>query len=770
MSKKISGAHIKINGALKAVLRIDKGAFTAAANISSPIDHVTFVEGATYRATLQFTDVISLITDSSTLTFGKNPSDIVNATDDRVIFVFDKRVNEVLIASDTFVAELDFNLSITEYETILDRFSAEFGRPLASFLDSPTDSVTLQPEKGLRELVPALDELSRVVDYNKPLADFPVATETLFRSVSYNRAYEDITEVVSDLAAITAGKAFDDSTSNDDTSVRSIVKGLFDEPVPLDTLFITSSFYRTLSDAAEPQERKYLSLDKILESDNFVVSDNFVLEAIKGLADVFYSADQKTFNIIKSFKDVAQALDLIAIFDGSEYIFEKSLSDSAGAADFIQIVKGAVKTYLDSVSIFDDINTFDFIKQLADNSEILDTHLYDYHKPLTDTVGGFTDTESYSLLKPFSEELLSSDSPAWSFTRPLPNETVSTSDYRVKSIIKAFSEELITIDELIASDGSKFIFAKSFAEIQHITQVFYRVVSFNRQFIENERPLEGPSYGNESGYALGYFDPDDGVMYTEEFRPVWALNKVLHDSQSVTENLALDFNKPLATQVVSTTENVSLSYAKPFTDSVTIGSDVITRSNTFLRTFTELQYVLPGPIPFDQDDYSESYFDPDYIRDYRVLFNFDKVLNHSIVTELDDPVFVSSKILSDSAVSTEFIAHDIIKILSSFATPEDLVGIFDGSQYTFNKIIAPISASVSDDDTVQFVKAASDSSQGATSGGKLISSDYFEDLSYFTLLDDYIGQSRSFIPIEDLVLGSGTEDLMSSFGYEDLMV
>lgn len=769
MSKKISGAHIKINGALKAVLRIDKGAFTAAANISSPIDHVTFVEGATYRSTLQFTDVISLIIDSSTLTFGKNPNDIVNATDDRVIFVFDKHVNEILIASDTFIAELDFNLSITEYETILDRFSAEFSRPLASFLDSPTDSVTLQPEKGLRELVPALDELSRVVDYNKPLADFPVATETLFRSVSYNRAYEDVTEVVSDLATITAGKAFDDSTSNDDTSARLVVKGLFDEPVPLDALFIISSFYRTLSDVTEPQERKYLSLDKILKLDSFAASDVFVLEAIKGLADVFYSVDQKTFNIIKSFKDVAQALDLIAVFDGSQYIFGKSLSDSASTADFIKIVKSEIKTYLDSVSIFDDINTFDFIKQLADNSEILDTYLYDYHKLLTDAVDDVTDNKSYSLLKQLSEELLSSDSPAWSFTRPLPNQTVSTLDYRVKSIIKAFSEELITLDELIATDGSKFIFVKSFAEIQHITQIFYKVVSFNRQFIENERPLEGPSYGNESGYALGYFDPDDGVMYTEEFRPVWALNKVLHDSQSVTENLALDFNKPLATQVVSTTENVSLSYVKPFTDSVTIGSDVITRSNTFLRTFTELQYVLPGPIPFDQDDYSESYFDPDYIRDYRVLFNFDKALNHSVITEHDDPVFISSKILSDFAVSTEFIANNIIKILSSFAIPEDLAGIFDGSQYTFNKITA-ISASVSDDDTVQFVKTASDSSQGATSGGKLISSDYFEDLSYFTLLDDYIGQSRTFIPIEDLVLGSGTEDLMSSFGYEDLMV
>lgn len=772
MSKKISGAHIKINGALGAVLRIDKGAFSAAANISSPIDHVTFVEGATYRATLRFDDAISLITDTFRLTFGKNPSEVISATDERVIFVFDKGIPETIIASDTFVAEIDFNLSITDYETILDVCAVDFGRPLYSFVDSPTDFVTLHPEKGVHEIVPALDVFSRTVDYNVPLADFPLAIESLSRSVSYIRSYSDITEVVSDLAAITAGKSFTETISNDDSSTRAVVKNIFETPLILDEATITASFYRTLVDASEAQERKYLTFEKAVASDSNAATDSFVLTAIKVVADLFSVADQKSLSIAKTFSDIAQALDLIAIFDGSQYVFEKGLADSTGTTDSIFITKGAVRDYADTASIFDDISTFDFIKNLNETAHTdNDIHQIDYSKPLSDGVSEFIDEHSYALIKPFSEEMVVSDTPALSFSRPLPNQTVSLSDFRTNTIIKAFSEVLVTIDSLVATDGSKFIFSKSFAETSITSDTFYRLVSFIRTVNENERALEGPGYGSESGYATGYFAPDDGVMYTEEFRPVWALNKVLSDSQSTTDKLSLSWVKPLANETVAETDNAALHPTKILAHTVQANTDLFSRAVTFLRTFIDRQFTLPGPIPYDQDDYSDLYFDPDYIRDYRVLFNFNKGLKH-LTDAIDSiPALVNTKILVDNSTPLDANAYHFFKVLSSFATPEDLVGIFDGSQYSFDKTIATQIATASDDEaTVQFTFGKSDATSSATSGGKLISSDYFTDLTYFTLLSDYIGQSRSFIPIEDLLTLSGSEDLMSESGYVDLMI
>lgn len=769
MSRKISSVGIRFTSALRTAVRVNKGAFTAAANLSSPIDHVNFIEGAVYRAVIRFADAVSLILDNASITLTKSVNDFVTATDDLTFISSDKGVNDFVISSDTFVALINFNLSITDYNSIDDRYSSQFTKILNDTVNSPIDSISLNPTKGLNDVLYAIEDLTRTVDFNRTLEDVTLALETLNRTVDYVRAYEDFNGL-EDFASVQSVKSLADTVDSlSDSNTTQFIKAILDESNILDSIFVTSTFNRTLQDSTPADEIITLNVSKTLD-ESFSLLDQTLLNYVKSLSDtvdlLVDAIQSKSIN--KKLSDFVQALDLLQIFDGSEYSINKQLSDSLSTSDFISIINGSVLNFTDSVFTSGDLLALILNKNIQEDLHSIDFKFYTLDKSLADSTENFSETYKYSISKVLFEQpdpVL--DSIALNFSRPLPNETLSTSDFSVRGVFKAFSEIAETSDTLLASDGTTSRIVKSLSNISSISDIFSRTVSFIRSFSETEKILEGPSYGDESGYATGYFAPDDGVMYTEEFRPVWALAKVLNDTQPVTEKIFNAISKPISNDSAVSTDKLTTQSIK-LLYSITSTSDLLSSSTTFLRSFTDNSLVLPGPVPFNEENYSEQYFDPDYIKDYRVLFNFIKSLQN--VTTLNDfAKIVTNKVISTFSTLADDNSFVLQKILSSFATPEDLLGIFDGSTYSFNKTTSS-TAATADDDTVQFTAGKSDQVLGATSNGKLISSDYFVDLTYFTLLDDYIGQSRSFIPIEDLVTLSGSEDLMTSFGSEDLIV
>ena len=164
MAKKIPSASINITSALRSILtqsdvkrsvvdqnqlinskiRVTGGAFAAASNALSPIDHVAIsYAGSTFRVSAS--DIISAITDTLriSMTWGIRANDYVNNADSIKSFGFNKSLKDLAHTLDVI------------------RVTSTFARSLASIQQAPTDRARIGSSKTLASSYQASDLAAR---------------------------------------------------------------------------------------------------------------------------------------------------------------------------------------------------------------------------------------------------------------------------------------------------------------------------------------------------------------------------------------------------------------------------------------------------------------------------------------------------------------------------------------------------------------------------------------------------------------------------------
>ena len=764
MAKKIPSASINITSALRSILtqsdvkrsvvdqnrlinskiRVTGGAFAAAGNALSPIDHVAIsYAGSTFNVTLA--DLISAVTDTIkvSMDYGIKPKDFVSNLSDKITsFSIGKGLKDFAPATESIKIAMGFNRAYASVQSApldrrfigsskvlstvtdpIDSTSRGFVKSAKDFINNISDTVRPSLTKSLKDFVIPLDYMT-ITDGStfedvKVVKDLQPAIENLSRTVSYNRAYQD-TQPAEDRSFKGLFKSFADFVSTEDVldfnrfkeataddtlnladiNVKGIIKPVSDTAIPLD--------YMTIDDGSTFEDvkvlRETLFTSDVRTTDYSKPIKEFQAEyegPRRGLAGDYslnyffddYTEDLRpVWDINKAVADFVIPLDYMEIFDGSTFDDVKVLRETLSTPDIFSRTISFIRRYDDSVSILDDGNAYSITKAFKDTATaidlmtIADGSTFDDVKVLRETlVASDTFTRVLSFNRRVTEVLIAGSHNEFTFTKPL-TETVDTSNdgsghdtyafnyfldsgnpyyytnrwIPILNFNKAVKDFVIPLDYMTITDGSTF---------EDVKRLFDTVTVPDRIPLDLTKPLkdtadkfEGPGFGSQEDYSFGYFTDD----YTTDPRPIWTIYKPFVEPLSLIEVFTLSYTparKFVETMVVSDFGGDVFDLHKPFADSVgTLDETTITDGGlyTIFKTFVETLRVVEGPASRFLEDYIDEsitdgkpWTDPTYIADNIPIYTIVKPLSDFVIpldymTIADGSTFEDVKPIFDS--------------------------------------------------------------------------------------------------------------------------
>ena len=669
--------------------------------------------------------------DSVALSFTKFLSDIVTALD--LAEVFDGSTYSLIKSlSDTQdqldVISFNTNKVLADTESPTDLYTTQFTKVLAdiqegqidnaivimgfnrSFADSQSASDAIQSfnfNKVLTDTATALDLLEvfdgSTYSFGKSLADFTeVPTDSLSRTVDYNRTLADTQDGQTDLAALSVTKVLADTQNGQtDSLVLSTIKSLADIQGQIDELSRIVDYNRTLIDEQYQADFTSIDFNKVL------TDEEYPTDAIQ------------SFSFNKVLADTAIPEDLAGVFDGSLYQFIKVIQDVNTIDDSLSRTVDYNRSFIDAQTS-EDRPYKEFNKAgIADRTRNWfaegpafhpsDEYAEDYFEITFDPIGGWP--EEYAIIM----------GPTIDFNKAV-NELITTSDIfsYVSQFIRTFNDTPI-VTESPAININK-ILAPDFAG-------------------QNE----GPAYRDETDYAPSYFADD----YTEFFGPIISFIKSLTDSVSTSDIFArsVTFLRSLSETLVASDANV-IDYTFAKSDSVTILDDDITTIN-FNKVFADSVTTIDLIDIFDGSTYT---LDKSFSEIITILnvpaITFQKGTISETLTTSDDDTVQFTKVRSDLALGSDNgtsvdeeyysisyfpdtyiedfidgVIKTFVKSIADFVTILDnaspsldglnldpaFASAFDETIYSFIKVLTETQPAV-DDSAIQFVKLLSDAS------------------------------------------------------------
>jgi hypothetical protein len=495
-------------------------------------------------------------------------------------------------------------------------------------------------------------------------------------------------------------------------------------------------FIKSLQDTQNQTDFTVFNLNKPLSDTQLGQEDSAALHPTLGKSDsVTVTDDISTFNFIKALADTATTLDNIDIFDGSTYTIAKALQDTQNIAEnkAITLIKGP-SSFTDTQSLSDD-DTVQFTKARSDlafgsdNGTPIDEEYYSINYFPDTYIDDFLSGVAKSFIKSLADIVTVLDEATAGLVNfPLEPQSVSLTDVNIYSFIKSLSETSV-----ITENAS---------------------ITFSRPLSDAVDHFEGPGFGNSNDYASEWVN----TLYTIKRRLIYSLIKPLTETLTAPDASSFTFSRGIEADSVITSDNDTIQYQfgksetitvsediqqftfikplsdsveavdlagifdgslysitlsknetlvasdvyistlfKPFTETITISDDGDLSVYTLLKPLTETLTAPIGPAFYDTEEYAASYFDGDY-------------------TELGRPTFVITKPLTDNITILNLPAITIIKGASSFTDTQSL----------------------SDDDTIQFIKHRSDTAIGSDNG-TAIDEEYYS-INYFpdTYIDDFL--------------------------------
>jgi hypothetical protein len=716
-------------------------------SITTPSDNFS----KTFSAVRSFTDLVTTPSDSRFNIFTKSLADSITTPSDSFnrTFTSSRSFTDSITESDS-----RSNVFTKPLSDSITTPSDSFNRILSavrSFTDSisESDSKILSFTKGLSDLPVASD--AKIYSFTKPLTDVQTVAEAKAlamakalsdtQSGQTDRPYITTTKALADVynsAAITEDLTFDldisktffdTSTISDAITTRYFTKGLSDSVIALDNVGIT--------DGSTYTEGKSLA-DINTTSDVISLSLSF----LRSFADVIMTpADGPSYIDEDEYAYEYWPLDYLIEWRPLLSV-TKVIADSVAApTDYAVIVTLPVRKFYDYITSYVETIKFSGIKVLNDTPVFTDRP----YLTLTKIGTGFRDY-------PVVSELLSNtvSKAGTNFTESAPateriyntlskgtfTETQSLADKETNQVTKAFADIATAIDLITSLDGStygldhvvpttdSFITSvdarratitktgSGFTDTQSIAEtITNKSVSLSKTdastiteriynaltkgtFTEFITETDG-NYHAEEDYAIGYFDPTDGVVYAEYYVPSVFNTKVVIDSQTLSDNNTIQFTKPLTDSLASApsdaitqkTTTLGKNETPTFTDTITTKTISVLYKDYALPQ--DLLTIADGGTyalykSFSTDNVTESdakaftltkpsLAETQSIADSRSS-QFTKILqdayNTSSVTET--VVFLATKGLADSETPTEGITNKALtKPLTDSETPTE---------------------------------------------------------------------------------------------------
>jgi hypothetical protein len=742
MAKKIPSASINITSALRSILtqsdvkrsvvdqnqlinskiRVTGGAFAAAGNALSPIDHVAIsYAGSTFRVTAA--DLISAVTDTIkvSMDYGIKPKDFVSNLSDKITsFSIGKGLKDFAPATESIKIAMGFNRAYASVQSApldrrfigsskvlstvtdpIDSTSRGFVKSAKDFINNISDTVRPSLTKSLKDFVIPLDYMT-ITDGStfedvKVVKDLQPAIENLSRTVSYNRAYQD-TQPAEDRPFKGLFKSFADFVNTEDVldfnrfkeetaedtfnitdaDVRGVIKAVSDTAIPLD--------YMTIDDGSTFEDVKVLR-ETIFASDIRTTDYAKQLKDIqpefegprRGLASDFsvdYFLDDYTedlrpvWNFNKAVADFVIPLDYMEIFDGSTFEDVKVLRETITTPEAFSRTVSFIRRYIDSVSVLDDGNIYSITKVFKDTAVALDymtiadgstfsdikvlsetapatdrfTRVLTFGRRVTDTVIADINNQ-YTFIKPRSDivdaPIDGSGHDTYAFDYFLDGSDpyfYANKWLPLINFTKAVHDSVIPLDYMTIADGSTF---------EDVKRLFDIVTTPDRIPLDLTKPLrdavdkfEGPGFGSQDDFSFNYFLDD----YTTDPRPIWTIYKPFVEPLSLIEVFTLSYTptrKFVETMTVSDFGGDTFDLHKPFADTVgTLDETTITDGGlyTIAKTFVETLRAIEGPATRFLPDYidpsiddGDYWTDPTYIEDHIPIYTIVKPLSDSVI-------------------------------------------------------------------------------------------------------------------------------------------
>ncbi len=291
------------------------------------------------------------------------------------------------------------------------------------------------------------------------------------------------------------------------------------------------------------------------------------------------------FLIERDFFGQVDAYDGTGATDEMLFDFFKTVTDSAATAD--DAVYAFNKVLADAPGLT-DIEVFEFYKSLANVSTATDHYTASVAKPLTDTIASLGDTATAYVKKAKADTANVAEEDYKSFYKALTEapslvdaidtvaffkntqDTAGFSDIETFAFAKFLFDNVNSTDDVDGAasvlDDQEMQYHKNTTNIARLTDVFFRVVQYSREFTDASRftdddtLLVGKSLASNSG-AADYIDTFD-------------FGKDLINTAAVTDANSITSSKD-ATDGATFTDTLAtmLAYVRGHTDSANL-SDV----------------------------------------------------------------------------------------------------------------------------------------------------------------------------------------------------
>jgi len=575
-----------------------------------------------------------IINDITSFVVGKSLLDS-QSIDDVTYLTLDKLLYDLVDNVNDILQRIDFSKSITDIQLIDDAIQSFAVEKLLEDFANPVDLIAI-PDGSTFQL-------------NKTLRNTVLSSDLVSFEWNYNRTFDDINRIDDNDTLSFTKVLFDNQYLNDIIQSISVNKLLQEQSIVNDASSFDVS--KTIdTEVVTPNERKYLTLDKIFSDDftnlgniflpftsnidlnagngyyDFAISypgfidfnngqyslknDSSIFDTLvsvnigKVLFDSQSAFDQlQSFTFNKTLEDFANPVDLIEIPDGSTFQLNKTLRNTVLSSDLVSFEWNYNRTFDENVSNIDDLITQIVIGKSLFNVQFVNDTLQTIRldKSLTDNINNIVDSETLS------------------FTKVINDYEYALDNIQSFSITKLLQDFANPVDLITIPDGSTFELNKSLRNtVDNITDDLTRIVDYNRSHSDSQTTFDIQSLAVIKKLS-------DSVTILDEFESTEDILSDQSDSTSIFESLDYTFGKTL--KDTFTTDDLSaLSF--------------ITSRSDFLNNISDDETL-----------------------------SFGKAINDN---EYIDDVIQS---------------FDITKLLQDFANPVDLIEIPDGSTFQLNKTL-----------------------------------------------------------------------------------
>lgn len=662
-------------------------------------DDITAFELFSFQLRRTLSDFIDPagIDDIAFFDTNKGIKDFPIAGDGDIFFQVASVRQDLSLASENFTFQ--YSKPLQDSFSADESFTFQYGKLPADLTGPITDSSTLLFNKGPSDSANASIALNYIVD--KVLSDTALGKDLLGitdgSTFSFGMAESDRAVILEQILVVLGlyGYYSDSAQAFDDNLIFNIFKSLDDQAKSLEDF--TFNLIKTLFDLAQANENAVLTFNKSLPLDSASASDadlTFITD--KGLSDLFNIIENAIWSFNKGEFDVSNVNENIT------WLYDKPQFDSAQALEN---------------------STWLLNKPQFDISNVSDNQFLNYNKGVFDATELNDEILSYSLQKVLSDISNALDlvgiNDGSTFQFNMVEASLVNISESIQLVLQAFEyfTESITLSESlnyqinksisdtpVSSDSNIFDIQKVYSDISQIIESLS--LSFDMGNIS-----ESLNVGENSVINTGK-NLSDVTNISEVISVLIDLRRFIDDIVNVSEDLSLSIEKTLsdttlAKDLLGVTDGSTFSFGMVEGDTITSTEDLNLNSNKVLTD-------LPN-IPDDYFLYQQTYFDSDYIVNGQayVVFNYRSPLVNIFGLPFTEPLNVnenlllaSSKFLSESLAASEnseiafnkpyfdainvqellIITGGFYKALTDTALAKDLLGVTDGSTFTFGMV------------------------------------------------------------------------------------